>query len=1145
MQTLARQESTNATTRNSNLQIETKDIDDDMDCNSGDDLSLNSSESSSSPVSQMKSRTKRTINGASNVLRHEPSHDCPLAGETQRDRDQVDNINVFEMMMNSENTSHPTDAELLGSAIGDEDLFSRKSLDDETNITNSHESDATSITSIEGSEDETVTDNGDFEESDDNEKGSYQSSKRKLFNDNLSYALESNVGRQQRPKSLKSDEESIEAWSIDGHTNSPIEIKIDGKKYMHPPLPAGWRIEISKTHKRPIYIHPDMGRTFHCPVDLPHDVVYVRVAGGKFIKRPKENNREIAPNSPRALRIPESPPSIHDNYHPKNSPRERGESPSISLSHQSTGHSHHRSTEDSNPRRPPPSPSGDSVFQLLRDLSKLRTSAVANSSRNLKRSEQNLESLKNSERKSSGSPSNLSDLVRLYEKEKPLNPSKLNSGNCDDYHELGDSHNSEATDSYMRRHYQTNHASPQLPLSERKSEGENKSDYDSAAPFGLSTRLNFCTKEKEAQSSEHFHNRSSVRFPAMDSIFQQRMNELDETPENVEREDSHFTPAYGKAENLTVPDQKYLRTRHTPKSSTSKTSTKAFESHEKSMTESDEMSDHETKSSRKRLSSEKKLPPSESKLTTSMESEQVEAWFTPTVSEVNRYNHSKHRPPKYVEVATLSHGKARGRSEKPMLTSSINRAPKKSQTNQENPMRSVNMKESQTPKNKSDQSVSSTPSGTLKFTNRRRTETAEDDDRADKNQNPSEDIINKETDDPLQRSFDIHEHATPGKLHWESPNCSGIQPESAAGKSSEKGHVDQKTRDVSSPAERDVMPSTSLSNSPEDRPESPESTHTKLPEDVAETDSTSENPASDSSKQMQDRTEELPGTIGESSGQNSEPAVKGREMEKEASSSATKKDHFENATTMHLTDKTSSDGIGREEGEPRDYDSTHQSFHKNNDDEETPSRSVPLAATNAKVNGQTVASAESPVDFGTFGDEFSDSSDDGYSSTKSTPSLSGKESERQNLDESGHSTSFSVESPGNPSESSDEKSKKPIAETSPAEFDHFGDSDDESTEIPSPRMNSNDEDLQEDGNDTILDEESESSPLIKPKRRKLSWRAWHPPFTLCSLQRLDEIFAEQQKLRKKKREKTVTRKKKTVKKAQSKKAKTKKKSRRG
>ena len=1158
--TFPRQEVTNATNSNSNLQTKTKDIDDDMDCESGDDLCLNSSESSSSsssPVSQ------------SNVLRHERSDDSPPASKAQRRRDQVDNTQVFEMMINSENTSNPKDAEVLGSTIGDEDAFSRKSLDDETDLTSlatddddDEETSNSYETGQEESEDrqrdkrhleesmdgdETVTDKSrDDEESDDDddEKGSYHSSKRQLFNNNLSYALETDGGRQQ---SLKSDDESIEAWSIDGQTKSPIEIKINGKKYMHPPLPAGWRIEISKTHQRPIYIHPDMGRTFHCPIDLPHDVVYVKGADGKFIKRPKENNREIAPNSPRALRDPESPPSIHDNYQLDDSPRQRGKSPQVSPSHQFTGQSNHRSAEHTD--LPPPSPSDDSAFQLLRDLSKLRASTVKNSSRNLKRAEDNLQSLKNSQKESSGSPSNLSDVVRLYEKEKPLNPTAMNSENCDDVHDCDDCHNSDATDSYMRRLYQTNHTSPQPPFSERRSEGNNDNDYDLAVPFDSSTPLSFRTKDKELRSSENFNNHTKVRFATMDSTPRQHMNRLDKTPRNVESKDSYFTPIYGKAEiGTSVPDQRCLRT-HTPTSCMSKTLTNSFQSQEKSMSEMDEMHNHGSKSFTE--SSKKKLPSSKSKLQSSIESEQIEAWFTPYVSKGNKYNRSKHGTPKYVEVATLSHGKARGRSEKPMLISSIYRDPQKSQKSQEKPISSVVLKESRPPTDLDEQSVSSTPSDTLKSTNGRRNENPAHDGRA--NKNPNEDMNNKDTDDPLQRSFDIHEHTTPGKLHWQSPNCSGIQPQSdlskcnktiAAGRSSDNDHVDQETQDASSPAERDAMSSTSLSNSRQDRLESPERTHSQLRENVAETDPMPKIPASDSAKQMQNCTEEQPGTIGESSDQISELLVKG----KEPSPLTTNKNLLENASTLSTTDKVSSHGVGKEENESNGSEPIHQSFNENNNDDGMPSQSVPgntQIGTNAQVNGQALASAESPVDFGTFGDDFSDSSDDGYTSPKSTPSPNRKETERQLLDESRHSTLLSVESAGNPSESPDEKFKKPIAESSPDEFDHLGDSDDGSTEIPSPRMHSNDDDLQDDSNDKILDQESESSPLIKPKRRKLSWRAWNPPFTLCSLQRLDEIFAEQQKLRKKKRGKSVTTKRKTVKKAQPKKAKTKKKSRRG
>lgn len=94
---------------------------------------------------------------------------------------------------------------------------------------------------------------------------------------------------------------SAEVWSIDDDSsNVPIKFSLDTKKYLHPPLPPGWKIKVSKSHKRPFYVHPDFGMTWHCPVILPQN------AERSFRRLPKrqygrkaEEQETIVPSPPK------------------------------------------------------------------------------------------------------------------------------------------------------------------------------------------------------------------------------------------------------------------------------------------------------------------------------------------------------------------------------------------------------------------------------------------------------------------------------------------------------------------------------------------------------------------------------------------------------------------------------------------------------------------------------------------------------------------------------------------------------------------------------------------------------------------------------------------------------------------------------
>eukprot|EP00980_Cylindrotheca_fusiformis_P026067 scaffold15305_cov126-Cylindrotheca_fusiformis.AAC.5 len=66
-------------------------------------------------------------------------------------------------------------------------------------------------------------------------------------------------------------DDDVAVWSIDDEVASgPIMFQVDNKSYLHPPLPPGWEIIVSESRRRPFYVHPDFGTTWHCPVVLPH-----------------------------------------------------------------------------------------------------------------------------------------------------------------------------------------------------------------------------------------------------------------------------------------------------------------------------------------------------------------------------------------------------------------------------------------------------------------------------------------------------------------------------------------------------------------------------------------------------------------------------------------------------------------------------------------------------------------------------------------------------------------------------------------------------------------------------------------------------------------------------------------------------------
>lgn len=81
-----------------------------------------------------------------------------------------------------------------------------------------------------------------------------------------------------------------EVWSLPddkASTNSKNFIfEIKGKKFYHPALPPGWKLEVAASQSRPFYVHPDHGLTYYCPVPLPVKPTQT-VAGNKLQVRPK------------------------------------------------------------------------------------------------------------------------------------------------------------------------------------------------------------------------------------------------------------------------------------------------------------------------------------------------------------------------------------------------------------------------------------------------------------------------------------------------------------------------------------------------------------------------------------------------------------------------------------------------------------------------------------------------------------------------------------------------------------------------------------------------------------------------------------------------------------------------------------------
>jgi hypothetical protein len=236
----------------------------------------------------------------------------------------IDNENVFQMMMTSATTRAPTkrspgDDSILKVTIGDEHFTPHK-LDDDSDIT---------FLSL----DEQNSPLGR------NEQRTAKDIRKKMVQKFTERSLDFNAisstktqKAKYRPGSIPfhpiqqhqshqgdevldvdiPDDGSITAWSIAGCITSPFEFEIDGTRYIHEPLPHGYKVKVSRTHKRPIYLHPERAPSWYCPVVLKGSSAYRKMSIAELKSRkpddaPCRAGSSVFENSTR--QTPSSPPS--------------------------------------------------------------------------------------------------------------------------------------------------------------------------------------------------------------------------------------------------------------------------------------------------------------------------------------------------------------------------------------------------------------------------------------------------------------------------------------------------------------------------------------------------------------------------------------------------------------------------------------------------------------------------------------------------------------------------------------------------------------------------------------------------------------------------------------------------------------------
>ncbi len=408
---------------------ENKNSSDDMDCDSSDGLSLNSSSSSSPPSPSSPEKRKSVSTGRLSYpeeKKYTSSNDAGLVSNSEgkyqftdkidrsqsnqivssgfddaeeggfqmtasslnKTRDEIDvemtdgkgnklvptststltsatttDSKVFNFEMSD--NSNLVDNELLGSTIGDS-RFVHDNID--------HDSVLTTFSSVGDQETEVAL----------SKKKDDRAELRTPFFASQFHRPSFSVSHELCSKTSYhlnecEEEVSIEAWSIDGHSSSPFFFVVGGKKYGHPALPPGWAMRISRGENRPVYSHPDHGRTWHCPIKLTPNMVYVKTCNGKYVKQIKSNGIEPSNKdlfTQRSVRgeghNPQTPPSIRES---PPQPKKRSEALYLPLEQDEE----------------------DSTSKFMRDISRLSEGLRENSSSNL----QKVEKVKTINRKTS------------------------------------------------------------------------------------------------------------------------------------------------------------------------------------------------------------------------------------------------------------------------------------------------------------------------------------------------------------------------------------------------------------------------------------------------------------------------------------------------------------------------------------------------------------------------------------------------------------------------------------------------------------------------------------------------------------------------------------------------------------------------
>ncbi|VEU38466.1 unnamed protein product [Pseudo-nitzschia multistriata] len=349
----------------------------------------------------------------------------------------IEDPNVFNLLMKSKRNNEMDD-ELLGSTIGD-GQFILNCLDDNSDISASSSLRGRIISVKSPSENQRDSRKAfktqDVSASKNNISSIGSLSAIKKDQNNHTQADMKHKDRHQQPaekKPQEEEEESVEAWSIQGQKTSPFFFKIDGKRYGHPTLPPGWTLRISQSLKQPVYSHPDHGCTWHCPIKLTPNMVYIKRSDGKIIKQTKSSSEvdrtetslkdldqenppehdvlKLSRTTRDALRAARTPPSTRE------LPSRRMESIQSALLSEERTVSHFSSPENENDSV---SEESDSTFGLMQEISQLSVGLMKNSSSNLQKVRE-VKMLHQDIRKEQDCGTNLSQQRQEQGQEQPL-----------------------------------------------------------------------------------------------------------------------------------------------------------------------------------------------------------------------------------------------------------------------------------------------------------------------------------------------------------------------------------------------------------------------------------------------------------------------------------------------------------------------------------------------------------------------------------------------------------------------------------------------------------------------------------------------------------------------------------------------------